>query len=36
MKRVGHTDEKTTLQIYTHVAKQQKVDIANKLNNIGR
>ncbi len=35
MERVGHTDEKTTLQIYTHVTKKQKADIANRLNDLG-
>ncbi|MBO0445465.1 tyrosine-type recombinase/integrase [Enterococcus ureilyticus] len=35
MARVGHSDEKTTLEIYTHVTKKQKTDIVEKLNNIG-
>ena len=35
MERVGHSDEKTTLQIYTHVTKKQKTNITEKLNNIG-
>lgn len=35
MERVGQTDEKTTLQIYTHVTKKQKADIANRLNDLG-
>lgn len=35
MERVGHSDEKTTLQIYTHVTKKQKNDVAKKLNELG-
>lgn len=35
MQRVGHADEKTTLQIYTHVTNNQKADIIDKLNNLG-
>lgn len=35
MQRVGHTDEKTTLQIYTHVTEGQKTDTLEKLNNLG-
>lgn len=35
MQRVGHSDEKTTLKIYTHVTNKQKTDIIEKLNNLG-
>lgn len=35
MQRVGHADEKTTLQIYTHVTEGQKTDVIEKLNNLG-
>lgn len=31
MERVGHKDEKTTLQIYTHVTKQMENEIEDKL-----
>ncbi|WP_460055469.1 tyrosine-type recombinase/integrase [Pseudolactococcus yaeyamensis] len=34
MERVGHKDEKTTLQIYTHVTQSMKFDLSNKLENI--
>lgn len=34
MERVGHKDEKTTLQIYTHVTKKMKEDVDEKLNNL--
>lgn len=35
MQRVGHTDEKITLQIYTHVTKKQKVVVAEELSKLG-
>ena len=31
MDRVGHTDSKITLEIYSHVTEQMILDIANKL-----
>lgn len=31
MQRVGHTDHKTTLQIYSHVTEQMDKDMMNKL-----
>lgn len=31
MDRVGHSDEKTTLSIYTHVTTQMKQDVAQRL-----
>lgn len=31
MERVGHKDEKTTIQIYTHVTKKMKEDVVEKL-----
>ena len=34
MERVGHKDEKTTLQIYTHVTKNMKDDVVEKMNNL--
>lgn len=34
MERVGHSDEKITLQIYTHVTKKQRNDITDKLNEL--
>lgn len=34
MDRVGHTDYKTTLSIYSHVTKSVKIDIVKKLNEI--
>ena len=34
MERVGHTDHKTTLQIYSHVTEQMDKDMMNKLENI--
>lgn len=34
MERVGHTDYKTTLSIYSHVTKSVKVDIVKKLNEL--
>ena len=34
MDRVGHTDYKTTLSIYSHVTESVKVDIVNKLDNL--
>ncbi|GAB2021827.1 hypothetical protein RyT2_09010 [Pseudolactococcus yaeyamensis] len=34
MERVGHKDEKTTIQIYTHVTEKMKSDVSNKLENI--
>ncbi|MCM2138940.1 tyrosine-type recombinase/integrase [Vagococcus fluvialis] len=35
MERVGHSDEKITLQIYTHVTKKQRTDITEKMNELG-
>ncbi|GHU35852.1 prophage ps2 probable integrase [Bacilli bacterium] len=32
MERVGHKDEKTTIQIYTHVTEKMKDEVDNKLN----
>lgn len=32
MERVGHTSEKTTIQLYTHVTDQMTKDLINKLN----
>lgn len=34
MDRVGHTDYKTTLSIYSHVTKSVKIDIVKKLNDL--
>ncbi|MGE7789901.1 tyrosine-type recombinase/integrase [Lysinibacillus sp. NPDC096259] len=34
MERVGHTDYKTTLSIYSHVTQSVKVDIVKKLNGL--
>ena len=34
MQRVGHKDEKTTLQIYTHVTQSMNEDTLEKLNEI--
>lgn len=34
MKRVGHTDEKTTIQIYTHVTEKMDKQLTEKLENI--
>ena len=31
MERVGHTDHKTTLEIYSHVTEQMDKDMMNKL-----
>ncbi|WP_210618474.1 tyrosine-type recombinase/integrase [Mammaliicoccus lentus] len=31
MERVGHSDHRTTLEIYTHVTNQMKSDMINKL-----
>lgn len=36
MNRVGHTDPKTTLQIYSHVTEQMDKDMMNKLEMVGR
>lgn len=36
MQRVGHTDHKTTLQIYSHVTEQMDKDTMNKLEAVGR
>lgn len=36
MDRVGHTDSKTTLQIYSHVTEQMDKDIMNKLEMVAR
>ncbi|WP_413475769.1 tyrosine-type recombinase/integrase [Staphylococcus equorum] len=35
MERVGHTDHKTTLQIYSHVTEQMDKDMMNKLEKVG-
>ena len=34
-ERVGHSDYKTTLEIYTHVTDQMAKDMMNKLERIG-
>lgn len=34
MERVGHSDHRTTLEIYTHVTSQMKNDMINKLEEI--
>ncbi|GAB2023042.1 site-specific integrase [Pseudolactococcus yaeyamensis] len=34
MERVGHKDEKTTIQIYTHVTEKMRSDVSDKLENI--
>lgn len=34
-ERVGHSDYKTTLEIYTHVTDQMAKDMISKLENIG-
>lgn len=34
MKRVGHTDEKTTIQIYTHVTEKMDKELIQKIENI--
>ncbi|CZQ83539.1 integrase catalytic [Trichococcus palustris] len=34
MERVGHSDPKVTLEIYTHVTKNMTRDIVDKLNNL--
>ncbi|HIV81654.1 MAG TPA: tyrosine-type recombinase/integrase, partial [Candidatus Salinicoccus merdavium] len=34
MDRVGHTDHKTTLQIYSHVTEQMDKDMMNKLERV--
>lgn len=36
MERVGHTDHKTTLQIYSHVTEQMDKDMMNKLEKVGK
>ena len=35
MERVGHTDHKTTLQIYSHVTEQMDKDMMSKLEKVG-
>lgn len=35
MDRVGHTDHKTTLQIYSHVTEQMDKDMMSKLEKVG-
>lgn len=35
MDRVGHTDHKTTLQIYSHVTEQMDKDMMSKLEQMG-
>jgi integrase len=34
MKRLGHTDAKTTLSVYTHATKKMKYDAADKLGTV--
>ena len=34
MDRVGHSDEKTTLQIYTHVTKRMLDSVSEKMETI--
>lgn len=34
MQRLGHTDAKTTLSVYTHVTEKMKTDAADKLGNL--
>ena len=34
MDRVGHSDSKTTLEIYSHVTKQMTLNIINKLDKL--
>ncbi len=34
MDRVGHTDHKTTLQVYSHVTEKMEQDLIEKLNSI--
>lgn len=36
MERVGHTDYKTTLQIYSHVTEQMDKDMMSKLEAVGK
>ncbi|MES5936953.1 tyrosine-type recombinase/integrase [Mammaliicoccus lentus] len=36
MERVGHSNHKTTLEIYTHVTNQMKSDMINKLETLER
>ncbi|WP_443031081.1 tyrosine-type recombinase/integrase [Streptococcus sp. DD10] len=36
MKRVGHSDSKTTLQIYTHVTQTMESNVVSLLNKITR
>ncbi|QIN27581.1 tyrosine-type recombinase/integrase [Staphylococcus chromogenes] len=36
MDRVGHSDHKTTLQIYSHVTEQMDKDMMNKLEAVGK
>ncbi|MGX0403912.1 hypothetical protein [Staphylococcus epidermidis] len=36
MNRVGHTDHKTTLQIYSHVTEQMDKDMMNKLEAVNK
>ena len=31
MKRVGHTDMRTTIEIYTHVTNKMKKETSNKM-----
>ena len=35
MDRVGHTDHKTTLHIYSHVTEQMDKDMMSKLEKVG-
>ena len=34
MERVGHSDEKMILQVYSHVTKNMKENLDEKLNNL--
>ncbi|PCF40178.1 hypothetical protein B5B97_01530 [Staphylococcus delphini] len=34
MKRVGHTDEKTTIKIYTHVTEKMDKQLTDKLESL--
>jgi integrase len=34
MERVGHKDEKTTIQIYMHVTRKMRDDVSDMLDNI--
>ncbi|HEL0683304.1 TPA: tyrosine-type recombinase/integrase, partial [Streptococcus equi subsp. zooepidemicus] len=34
MERVGHSDSKTTLEVYSHVTLQMTTNLAKKLNEV--